>query len=291
MKQEIILSIAILSLLSLAVFVSAVMVDKGNGKYEVTIHDFREGWNLVPGIIPNDALLEDSEVKLNNIKAVWYYSPIQKKYLQVHPNTDWTNLQKDDDDFVLTNAMWIYSDISGTLKYNSLEDYPSLEKRQLYEGWNFVAVTPDMSDPKFGDIFSSCKVLKIASWDNEMQGWGVIPFSTFENEKIGANGIGLAIKVSEDCKLGSSQTNEGVNPPSLPQSETIHLALGESQIVYNKEITFIDSFDAAGADWGIEIKVGDTTSRIHINQFNTVEDLILTLTGTEGDKIVIEVQK
>jgi hypothetical protein len=214
MKQKTILSIAMLSLLSLAILVSAATMENKGGVYEVGVY-IEKGWNLVAGTIPEDGILSDSDVQLSNIKGVWYYSPLQKKYLQVHPNTDWTNLQKDDDDFVLTNAMWVYSDKAGLFKYSTLKDYPS-DERQLYAGWNFVSMTPDFiesgkyPDVTLEELSGDCNIEKAYYFTRG--GWIEFDMPEMDGSLLGR---GLAIKVSQNCKMG--YTGGSVSqPPQLP---------------------------------------------------------------------------
>src|SRR3989344_869285 len=141
-----------------------------DGSYEVNVF-IDEGWNLVAGTVPQSGILQGSVVQLSNIKAVWYYSPIQKKYLQVHPNFD-DGFRNEDDDFVLSNAMWVYSDKAGLLKYKTLEDYPS-DERQLYSGWNFVSMTPDFvetgkyPDVKLEELKGNCNFEKVYYYTRE----------------------------------------------------------------------------------------------------------------------------
>jgi len=216
MNKEIILTISLMLLVGLAIFVSAnSMVKNSKGVYEAEVY-LSEGWNLISGTIPEDGILPDSDVKLSNIKAVWYYSPLQKKYLQVHPNTNfnWDAIQQDDDDFVLTNAMFVYSDKAGLFKYSTLEDYPS-DGRQLYSGWNLVSMTPDMiedsenPDLTFEEIKGNCEVEKAYYFfDGD---WVLFDMPEMDSTLLGK---GMAIKVSQNCKL--EKTGSSTTPPSLP---------------------------------------------------------------------------
>ena len=216
--KKLILPITLILLFGLSAFVYAATIEKKNGDYEVAI-GVEQGWNLVAGTVPNDGILSDSTIKLSNIKAVWYYSPLQKKYIQVHPNTDWENINKDDEDFVLSNAMWLYSDKSGLLKYSTLEDYPS-DERQLYAGWNFVSITPDFTESgKYPDVTleelsGNCNIEKAYYFTNG--NW--VEFNMPEMDSS-LSGRGLVIKVTQNCKM--EYTNGGISPPPpLPNGGT-----------------------------------------------------------------------
>lgn len=215
MDKKIILGVALVVLVGMVVFVSATMIEKGSG-HEVEI-ELIEGWNLIAGTIIEDGILEDSDIGLNDIDAMWYYSPLQNKYIEVYPNTDWEKINQDDEDFVLTNAMWIYSRDSGNLQYNTLEDYPPLENRQLYAGWNFVTITPDMIESRenpdltFEEIIGTCDVEKAYYFFNG--NWVLFDMPEMDSTLLGK---GMAIKVSSDCNLGTSSGGTTTAPPELP---------------------------------------------------------------------------
>tara|TARA_Y100000034_G_C6866659_1_gene395108 strand:+ start:185 stop:1273 length:1089 start_codon:yes stop_codon:yes gene_type:complete len=199
--------------------VSATMISQPDGNYEVSI-DLREGWNIIAGTVPEDAILPDSEIQLSDIKAMWYYSPKSNEYIRVYPNPETTKLQQADDDIVLTSAMWIYTEKSGTLKYDTLEDYPDLDNRQLYAGWNFMSVTPDMKDKFLKDIEGDCQIESAFSYDITGQTW--TGFSStdqyFGDYDIGR---GIVIKVVDNCKFNSSfahQDSENADVPDFPDS-------------------------------------------------------------------------
>ncbi|MBD3247412.1 hypothetical protein GF378_02220, partial [Candidatus Pacearchaeota archaeon] len=139
MNKKRVIPIALVVLISLSVFVSAYMTESDYGPYDVEIK-LQEGWNIVAGTILEDGISANSEIQLNDIEVMWYYSPLQKKYIRTYPDADWEGINQDDEDFALTNAMWIYSNKAGTIKYDTFEDYPPLNLRQLYSGWNFVTI-------------------------------------------------------------------------------------------------------------------------------------------------------
>jgi hypothetical protein len=234
MNEKLIGVIAILVLVSLGIFVSASMIIDNElikdmradpDSYIVSI-ELIKGWNIIAGTLPEEGIFPDSEIQSSDIKAMWYYSPIQKKYYQIHPEVDMSIT--DDDDYVLTTAMWIYSEKKGTLKYSTLEDYPSLENRQLYAGYNFFTITPNMTidinsvGPEEEEKYTlnylngTCNIQSAYGWDNhEISGggnWDKIemdfPFS------LNLQGVGILIKVSSDCTLGTS--TGGTTPPGLP---------------------------------------------------------------------------
>jgi hypothetical protein len=221
MNKKIIMSIAIVLLLSLAVFVSATMTVKeeytSGNKYDVEIH-VEKGWNIVSGLYDVREIKESSEVQKSDVKAIWYYSPLKSKYLNMHPNMNDDEFAEDisyfmGDDPVMTSAMWLYSEKSGTLEYSTIR-YDKLDKRKLASGWNFVSLTPEMSN----DFTGSCNIEKSYFWDIGNNKWLTFPVSnptefTWDGDNV--FGYGLIIKVTEGCILGSSNEG-GTTPPILP---------------------------------------------------------------------------
>jgi hypothetical protein len=213
-------------------FVFASMISQPDGNYIVE-RELSEGWNIVAGTIPEEGILADSDIQLSDISAVWYYSPKFTEYIRVYPDPELSKLQEADDDIVLTSSMWIHSKREGIIKYSTLEDYPSLENRQLYSGWNFVTITPDMTvdvntatpeeeaDYVLDAMKGDCDWTEIYSYWKEagQTGWGDLlnnpNFVDKEALDDSLQGMGLVIKVNSDCKLGRSSSG-GAIPPSLP---------------------------------------------------------------------------
>lgn len=125
------------------------------------------------------------------------------------------------DDEILTSAMWIYSKKAGSFKYLTLEDYPSLENRQLFSGWNFMAFTSEMSGQTFNQIKGDCNIEDIYLWNYIGQEWSneVSPKKQISNldKPIDDDfeGYGFITKVSSDCILGTS-TSGSSKVPELP---------------------------------------------------------------------------
>ena len=224
MNKKIILSISLIVLIGLVVFVSASMTLKSNGTYDVET-SISKGWNLIAATIPEQGILEDSEIQLEDIKAAWFYttkfgelSPTGE-YVRAYPNFDEKRFNQADDTEMIRNAMWVYSDKSGILKYNTLENYKELDSRNLWRGWNFVTITPDMVGKSLNEIKGSCNVEKVYGWNNQEISGGGNWDSISLTYKFGENVVskGILIKVSSNCNLGTS--TDGTNPPGLPSGD------------------------------------------------------------------------
>jgi hypothetical protein len=183
-----------------------------------------------------------------------YYSPFQEKYIRVHPDIDLEELRKDDDDYVLTTSMWVYSNKAGIMKYSTLEDYFPLDKRPLYSGWNFYTITPEMEDVFIES--GSCGIEKLVIWEH--QAWDVI--TEEELEQVGMDyerfsladhpgdvGKAVVVKVSGDCFF---DYDGGVEPPPLPSDSNTPLT---SQECTDLDGFVYDPFGPAGSTCGQRI--------------------------------------
>ena len=214
--------IALITLLSLAVFVSATLNIDSSGDLVNEVY-INKGWNIVMGITGED-ILSTSEITSENLKAVWYYSPTTSEYLEMHPNLDSGKFRDTglDDDYILTSAMWVYSDKEGTLKYNPNDDILieniDLDKnRQLYKGYNFVTVTSNMVGETLEEIKGNCIIEKAYWWDNGGQDWVF-----WDDEALRYNentGKGFIVRVSDDCKF-MDKVGGTTQPPQIPGTQT-----------------------------------------------------------------------
>lgn len=219
MKQKIIMIVALLTLVSLVVFVSASMSIKtaNENKYLISV-EVSKGWNLISGIYPPQQISQSSEIQLDDIKAVWFYTPIENKYIEIYPNLDKRSIDNYDDEYVFSSAMWVYSERAGTISYDSIVyfDFPKINSFELTSGWNFLTITPEMIDIEFNSIKGDCNIENIYTWDSSSQEWNNFPTTQDFEEEF--EGRGFIIKVSSDCTLGSS-SEDGTSPPILPEDE------------------------------------------------------------------------
>ena len=188
-----------------------------------------KGWNLVSGFSGlHSQINSDSDINLENIKAVYAYFAPAQQYVGLGPNADseekidrLEQTYNADDDLLMYSANWVYSDKEGYLRYNqyTLDMYgiESLNELEIFKGWNFVTITEEMIESSERSIFSikdlagTCDIQKSYVWDVDKQQWLAAPLESFD---FGIDGVGLGwvIKVSNNCKLGTS----GGNIPSIP---------------------------------------------------------------------------
>lgn len=204
--------IVILLLVGIMAFVIA---ENWATEYGTSIY---KGWNLIYGF-QNPEQIQGLES--SNIKAVYFLLPKSKDYVRVYPLSSGKidEIGELGEDQVRNSAFWVYSDAETGEEFNGVyngieywlyeEPIPYTE-RQLYRGWNFVGITHDMLGKTLSEIKGDCIIEKSYGWDAGAQGWVNFPISEdFPRDVIG---LGLAIKVSSNCKLGTS----GADIPPVP---------------------------------------------------------------------------
>jgi hypothetical protein len=211
------LLILLVVLVSLTVFVSAVSTHKQEGGYDIEIY-VEEGWNLVHAILPQyDIISFDGEIQISDIKTVFYYSPIKNKYIEFYPSFSQSELsERENNDGLLMNSFWIYTTKAGYLKYITPSGYPEQPEdgfyQEVFRGWNFVSIIPEMIGKTLEDIKGNCDIENAYQWVLKEKRWGKIPKENVFLEHKSPSGIGMIIKVTNDCTLGTS-----TNIPQLPQ--------------------------------------------------------------------------
>jgi hypothetical protein len=202
------------------------MIQKQNGDYDVSVR-LKQGWNIVAGTALEQGIMSDSEIKLSDIRAMWYYSPVLKKYYQIYPTNELDKLSVEegrqlDEDVILTSSMWVYSEKTGTLRYNTLEDYPLLKDRKLSSGYNFVTITPDMNGKSLNEIKGTCNIDKVYHFESSIQQWSPnLVNDNFMDEKLTEDSIGLGIllRATNECNFEGEGSSDTTQPPSIPSVE------------------------------------------------------------------------
>jgi len=213
MNKKFILPISLLIILGIAGFVLASQIESPVAIYK--------GWNLIYGFVPSS--LNGQGFEFSHIKAIYTYVPADNEYIRVYPNPENSKIDKLGDSYFEKQVMWVYSDatvegeLNGMLHFTEywLEEPMPLSQRQVFKGWNFVGVTHDVipgpQDTNLKDIKGSCSIEKSYFWNADMQKWEDAPleYAQLEERSIGS---GWVIKVSDNCKLGTSEADI----PSVP---------------------------------------------------------------------------
>lgn len=219
----------------LVTFVSAKMTPYSSDGYNHDVEVYIErGWNMVlmPDLDMHESNFKsNSDIKKDNIKAIYIYIPQHNKYYEAYPNSDelmssLNSLSQDAQNFLNIASAWVYSDKSGYLKYSRV-DVPKYNQVKLAGGWNFFTLTPGLKMKKLSQFKGDCEISKIAHWQH--QEWNVVdPQSLLEsshpdtpsswNDLILADsdsdiGRGMLIKVTDSCQFKSGST---ISPPAIP---------------------------------------------------------------------------
>lgn len=193
-----------------------------------------QGWNILSEKVLTDLRL----YRLNegfdyesDITAVYQYIPILNKYILTKPR-DNNNEEKIIQELVSkvgenraeeileqrNKAVWVYSTKTATLYYkqDSIKLYESLESIELFAGWNFVSITPNMINIDLGNLKGNCVITKTYFYNPYNNRWDL--FSLGDDFEPEMEGMGAIIKVSESCVLGTSSdnVNDAIMPPQIP---------------------------------------------------------------------------
>lgn len=211
--KKIIIPIVLIVLISLTIFVAAQVIDED--RITVSI-ELEEGWNLASNGMFAVYPLDTSDIKINNIVAIFYYNPKLKQYRQLHPNREAGTNELYDISENYVPAAWIYSKRKGTLTFET-DDIVKVSERKLKAGWNFLSITPTFMGNSLNDLKGTCDIQRAYVWWNEKQEWKNVSDGLneefYEGAASGRLGEGIVVKVSENCRLGSTVAPI---PPSLP---------------------------------------------------------------------------
>ncbi len=209
MKTKIVLPITLILLLCGVVLVSAWTIE-----YGTTIN---KGWNLVYAFIEPGQI---QGIELSNIKAIYGFMPTTQEYVRFYPNPEMDKINRMDGDQFRNTAFWVYSDAETGKEFNGIynaveywiaEEPIPYNERQIYKGWNFIGITSDMIPKSFEEIKGNCDIERSHIWISSEKEWADFP-EMFYPSMIGK---GFIIKVTSDCKLGTSGSSN-INPPQIP---------------------------------------------------------------------------
>lgn len=226
----------VLGLVLVGVFVGArgkiISLPANNGgiyDYEYTTQ-LQKGWNLIAfsenfpssayqlpsqvegGVLPpvNKALREFYESYGDDEDAPLYafaYDISSKSYKRIFPSPEFELASGD------PSAIWVYAKESGEFVHFAPNVKP-LSQIQLDNGWNFLGINPEMVGKELGEIAGGCNIENAYAWGVERQTWDLIALDggQFSNDVVG---LGMVVKVSSDCTLGSNGGSTTA-PPTLP---------------------------------------------------------------------------
>lgn len=217
MRKLIVISLFVLTLLSVTSLVSAAE----NARSVTSIH-IEKGWNLIQGTVPADRI-KAGDISADNIKVSYTFIAQTQQYVRLYPEAEEEKIRAmgDVDDYIEYQPTWIYSDKAGTLNYE-LTGAMQISQIPMYKGWNFVSITSDMVGSNINDLVGSCKVERAYYWNANVRGesaWSSIleTNSRIDKENVG---YGFLVKVSSDCRLGTSIAPPPLPPPTTPNKET-----------------------------------------------------------------------
>ncbi len=212
MSKKIIISIMMIILIGLGGFVTASLLEVQAPIYK--------GWNLLFGFANPNQL--SGKLEESSIKAVYAFIPTIQEYAMVYPDVDHDKVGLIDDDELLNTAFWVYSsdetgeELNGIMnadEYNLEEEITLIGDRNIYKGWNFVGITPEMVGKHLNEIKGNCEIEKAFGWEYDHQKWQLLEdYSKFNKESLLT---GIVVKVVSNCNLGTLE-EEISPPPEIP---------------------------------------------------------------------------
>jgi hypothetical protein len=225
MNKKWVMPIALLTILSLAIFVSAE---------EFTIN---KGWNLIGWGMVED-LGED-----NVLGRTYFFNPLSKDYFLYSEETKdefevgMSSAQERYEDpsiYFLSTPVWYYSSKDVKIDTDKLGDLKNIQNHnkfnlmgQLFSGWNLITLNGAMLDKSFYEFKGNCEILGIYYWRSNSQEWhklsskgdmtGQTVVFNKENGWYDSIGEGLAVKVNGNCNLAFAGSIS--NPPAIPDNE------------------------------------------------------------------------
>jgi hypothetical protein len=247
MNKKFILPISLMLLVGLAVFVSASGTiisypDKNGGLYDYQYElNLEKGWNLIAygesfpfymseGYIGENLPIYQKIMDYINIPDInrkkadaplfaYLYNPETNNYIKIFPDNEVG------DTVTKSNyAMWVYVKEPTKVKYFA-PNAPKLSDTKLINGWNFLAINPEMVGKSLNEIKGNCDWSKIYYYSTqkiEGSNWiDLLNNDNFVDEKLTESsvGMGMLIKINNNyCKLSSSSSGSGslTTPPQIP---------------------------------------------------------------------------
>ena len=178
-----------------------------------------QGWNLLPTLAA-EAVSSESPMD-----CTWEIFPYEYVYLPVQGRTvlvrdHQTTIRNPDNQYgewitdgeelyiTPTYSYWVYSLEEGELWLNFNEEefnFRSLSNEagwyNMKSGWNFAVISPGMERKNIMEMSGTCDILKSYMLEPTTQGWDDLSEREFSNDDVGKS---MIIKVSDDCKLGTS---------------------------------------------------------------------------------------
>jgi len=219
MKQLFIFIVILLSIF--AIYSSAEELQYGytTEDTEVTTRNVElyKGWNLIHGFA-NPEWIISGDVNEEKIMAIYTMNPISKKYVRFYP--DPIREEVDELSNVPEMVFWVYSEKAGRISFKTSKS--DILRFEWPSGWNFIGITFDMFREKNNEkVFSwkgikgNCILEKIYAWNPESREWMSISPETESFDFDDFVGSGMAVKLSNTCKLNKIESSI-TPPPPIP---------------------------------------------------------------------------
>lgn len=228
-KRSSVFILAVMILASLSVLVHGLGQIKELTKGEHTVSydmymQLDKGWNLLLGVgtileTTTEIGYREGNLKPQSLRAFFVFIPTSQEYVRLAPKTEYDKLQNSGytGGELIATPFWVYSNQEGYIRYIT-RPIMRIQYRQMYPGWNAVAITPEFLGTEFKHIFSQCEVTKAVYFNSKKNTWDPITNTTqFSEDQIGT---GFMVKVKETCVLVPREYSSDTNTDQLPPPPT-----------------------------------------------------------------------
>jgi hypothetical protein len=177
--------------------------------------DLHEGWNLLEYDSTN--ITPASEAQALDIRYLYYYLPTRKTFIRAYPNpVPVPELSEPEMEYTRPHTAWVYVENGGELERSYAYLLPKVDEIKLVDGWNVVAIVPDMTDSSLSEFKGDCGIIKAHQRDARYQDWDAFDEDgTITNSDVGYT---MVLKVDGRCEFEIPVT-EFPEPPPLPGGE------------------------------------------------------------------------
>jgi len=176
-----------------------------------------QGWNILNGgLYTLSQITSQSDIKKEDIVAIFYYSPSKKQFIRIHPSLEDKKFQDEEDYYgsdrspIYSSSVRVYIKRDGMIQYETDDMIPT-SQRNLKIGWNFISVTQGALGNSLNDLKGNCDIQKAYYYFREYKELDL-------NMKLPNDmaSHGLLIKVGNDCSFVDDSSDGGISPPKLP---------------------------------------------------------------------------
>jgi len=213
-------------LFALVFFVGlAILVYAQSDKQIIDDYTLSTGWNLAYGLRDPQQIISAGsnyaspptvdEIR-SSIELIYVYDNSAKEYVLLYAKRgtlesgEYRNFNPPESiaEGIPTSTVWVFAEKGHSIKYEA-PSYPSLSKRTIKKGWNFVPVSSEIRQNSINNFKGNCDIKSLYTYaeeDGRTQWLNLEEIYLFDDTRAfseaSASELQLAIKVENDCQMG-----------------------------------------------------------------------------------------